>query len=76
MIHWIWFVLDVGEKYVPEDGHAIDVEDPVLGGDQQEVDRLAGRPDEPVECVYCRELGFELSPTGSYQTVLISRDCR
>ena len=64
MIEWIWFVLDVREKYVPVDGHAIDVEDPVLGGDQQKVDGLAGGPDDPVKHVNCGKLGLKLGPAG------------
>lgn len=62
----IWFVFDVGEEDVPEDSHAVDIEHPELAGDDEEVDRLAGRPNQPVKQVDRRELGLKLAPAGSY----------
>ena len=59
----IWFVFDVGEEDVPEDSNAVDIEHPELAGDDEEVDRLAGRPNQPVKQVDRRELGLKLAPT-------------
>merc|ERR1719430_347410 len=55
-------VLDVGEENVPEDRHTVHVEDPELRGHEEEVEGLAGRPDEPVEEVDGGELVEELPP--------------
>lgn len=42
-------VLHVAEEDVPDDGDAVDVEDPVLGRDVDKVDVLGWGPDAPVK---------------------------
>ena len=59
-------MFDVGEEDVPEDSHAVDIEHPELAGDDEEVESLAGRPNQPVKQVDRRELGLKLAPAGSY----------